>query len=148
MPALATLRRRSPWVIGAAVVVALVVLFAVRGCSGKVVDAGGVKVLVAGHQSGGMDALGGGRLAVVGDCLGARGDVYVFPQGTEVTDEDPLTIDIPGVGEVALGEEFNIAGGWVVEGPADLPETGPLELGGVTVPTECTKYDIFLSAPE
>ena len=115
MVALAAVRRRSPWVIAGVVIVVLVVLFGLRSCSGKVIDAGGVKVMVAGYQSGGSDALGGGTLEVVGDCLGADGDVYVFPQGTKVVDEDPLTVDIPDVGEVSLGEEFDVGGGWEVE---------------------------------
>lgn len=148
MFALASLRRTSPWLIAGAIAVALVVVFGVRGCSGKVIDADGVKVLTAGYQSGGSDALGGGTLEVVGDCLGAHGDVYVFPQGTEVIDEEPLTIDIPGVGEVSLGEEFDVGGGWAIEHSSDEVEPGPIEIGGVTVPTECAKYDIFLSAPQ
>lgn len=148
MVALAAVRRRSPWVIAGVVVVALVVLFGLRSCSGKVIDAGGVKVLVAGYQSGGSDALGGGTLEVVGDCLGAGGDVYVFPQGTKVVDEDPLTVDIPGFGEVSLGEEFDVGGGWEVEHSSDDVEPGPMEIGGVTVPAVCAKYDIFLSAPQ
>jgi hypothetical protein len=148
MLASAALRRRSPWVIGGVVVLALVVLLGVRSCSGKVIDAGGVKVLAAGYQSGGSDALGGGTLEVVGDCLGADGDVYVFPKGTEVVDEEPLTLDIPGFGEVSLGEEFDVGGGWAVEHSSDDVEPGSIEIGGVTVPAECAKYDIFLSAPQ
>jgi hypothetical protein len=146
---LAALRRRTPWVVlGVVVVTIVVVLFGVRSCSGKVVEAGGTKVLVAGYQSGGSDALGGGSLEVVGGCLGADGDVYVFPHGTEVVDEDPLTIDIPGAGEVSLGEDFDVGGGWEVEHSSDDVEPGAIEVGGVTVPAECAEYDIFLSAPE
>ncbi len=144
----AALRRRAPWVITGVAVVALVVLFGVRSCSARIIDAGGVQVLVAGYQSGGSDAAGGGTLEVVGDCLGARGDVYVFPQGTEVVDEDPLTIDIPGFGEVSLGEEFEVGGGWEVEHSSDDAEPGPIEVGGVTIPDGCARYDIFLSAPQ
>jgi hypothetical protein len=147
VPLSAAFRRRSPWVIGGVLVLALVVLFGMRGCSGTVIDAGGIKVLVAGYQSGGSDALGGGSLDVVGGCLGADGDVYVFPQGTEVVAEKPLTIDIPGVGEVSLGEEFGVGGGYAFEHSSDHVEPGPIEIGGVTVPAECAEYDIFLSAP-
>jgi hypothetical protein len=136
-------------VIGGVLLISLVVVFGLRGCSGKVIDAGGgVKVLVAGDRSDGMDALGGGTLAVVGGCLGADGDVYVFPQGTEVVDEEPLTVEIPGVGEVSLGEEFVVGGGYAVEHSSDDVEPGAIEIGRVTVPAECAKYDIFLSAPE
>lgn len=148
MVALAALRHRSLWVVAGVVVVALVVLLAVRGSSGEVVEAGGAKVLIAGSQSGGSDALGGGTLEVVGGCLGADGSVYVFPEGTEVVDEGPLTIDIPGAGEVSLGEDFEVGGGWEVEHSSDDMEPGAIEVGGVTVPAECAEHDIFLSAPE
>lgn len=144
----AALRRWSPWVIVGVAVLVLGVLFGVRGCSGKVIDAGGVTVLIAGYPSHGSDALGGGTLEVVGGCLGADGDVYVFPQGTDVVDEEPLTLDIPGSGEVSLGEEFDVGGGWAVEHSSDDVEPGAIEIGGVTVPAECAKYDIFLSAPQ
>jgi hypothetical protein len=148
MVELAALRRRSPWVIGVIVVVGLVVLFGIRSCSGRVIEAGGVIVLVAGYQNGGSDALGGGTLEVVGECLGADGGVYVFPRGTEVVDEDPLTIDIPGFGEVSLGEDFEVGGGWEIEHSSDDVKPGPVELGGVTVPAACAAYDVFLSSPQ
>lgn len=149
MAAFAALRRRSPWLIGGVVLVALVVLFGVRSCQGTVTEVDGVQVLVAGRQNSGMDALGGGTLEVVGDCLGASGEVYVFPDGTDVVDEDPLTIDIPGVGEVALGEEFEIGGGWVLEHSDDRsPSGGSFDVAGVTVPATCAEHDVFLSSPE
>jgi hypothetical protein len=135
--------------IGATVLIASAVLFGMRSCQGEVTDVGGVKVLVAGHQGSGMDALGGGTLEVVDGCLGASGDVYVFPQGTDVVDEDPLTVDIPGVGEVALGEELVIGGGWVLEHPSDqVPSGGTFDVADVTVPARCAEHDVFLSSPD
>jgi hypothetical protein len=61
-------------------------------CGGRAIPAGDVTVLVSERMGAGMDALGGGRLEVVGGCLGASGSVIVWPHGTEVVDEEPLRI--------------------------------------------------------
>jgi len=92
-----------------------------------------------------MDALGGGRMEVVGGCLGAHGSVIVWPHGTEVVKEEPLTIDIPNYGTFALGDEVQVGGGYVLEHSSSDVEPGPYEVGGVTVPAECAEHDIFLA---
>ena len=94
---------------------ALLPLAALAGCGGHVTMAGDVTVLVAAPAVDGMDALGGGRLEVVGGCLGASGSVIVWPHGTEVVAEDPLTISIPDVGTYRLGDDVRIGGGYVLE---------------------------------
>lgn len=107
-------------------------------------SSGGVIVLVSEPTRGGMDALGGGRLEVLGDCLGADGSVIVWPHGTEVVEDEPLTIDIPGSGTFTLGDEVRVAGGHVAEHPSgDAP--GDVQAGGVTVPASCAEHDIFLA---
>lgn len=68
---------------------------------GEAVSAGDAIVLVSERTGSGMEALGGGRLEVVGGCLGACGYVIVWPHGTEVVDDEPLTIDVPGHGTYA-----------------------------------------------
>lgn len=93
-----------------------------------------------------MDALGGGTLEVVGGCLGADGNVIVWPHGTEVVDENPLTIRIPGVGRFALGDEVRVAGGFVLEHSSETVEPGPYEVAGVEVPAECAEHDVFLAS--
>ena len=56
-----------------------------------------------------MEALGGGRLEVVGGCLGTNGYVIVWPHGTEVVEDDPLTIAVPRTGTYALGDDVDLA---------------------------------------
>jgi hypothetical protein len=92
-----------------------------------------------------MDADGGGRIEVVGGCLGASGSVIVWPHATEVVKDDPLTIDIPNRGTSALGDEIEIGGGFVLEHSSHDVEPGEYGVGGVTVPAECAKHDIFLA---
>lgn len=121
-------------------------LLLVPGCGGDVVTAGDTTVLVGQRATSGMDALGGGTLEVVGGCLGAGGYVVVWPHGTEVVDEDPLTIDIPDAGRVALGDEVQVGGGFVLEHSSTTRSPGPLQAGGITVPAECAAYDVFLAA--
>ncbi|MGY2065188.1 hypothetical protein [Blastococcus sp. SYSU DS0619] len=112
---------------------------------GEVVSAGDVTVLVAEQAEAGMDALGGGRLEVVGGCLGAGGYVIVWPSGTEVVDEDPVTIDVPGHGTYGLGDQVEVAGGFVLEHSSQDVEPGPFDVAGVTVPAGCAEHDVFLA---
>jgi hypothetical protein len=102
-------------------------------------------VLVSQRAAGGMDALGGGRVEVVGGCLGASGSVIVWRHGTEVVKDDPLTIDIPNYGTFAFGDQVEVGGGYVAKHSSDNVEPGPYQVGGVTVPAECAKHDIFLA---
>jgi hypothetical protein len=131
----------------AAAVVAAVVL--VRSCQGEVIHAGDTTVLVAQSSRDGMDALAGGRLAVVGGCLGAEAGetryVIVWPHGTDVVDEDPLTVDVPGADTYALGDEIRVGGGFVLEHTSTEVEPGPQKIGGVPVPSRCAEYDVFLA---
>ncbi|WP_456600600.1 hypothetical protein [Blastococcus sp. SYSU DS0616] len=123
----------------------LAVTLALGGCGGEVVRAGGATVLVAERAEAGMDALGGGRLEVVGGCLGASGYVIVWPHGTEVVEDDPLTVSIPGHGTAALGDRVEVSGGFVLEHSSGTVEPGPHEVAGVTVPAECAEHDVFLA---
>lgn len=74
-----------------------------------------------------MDALLEGTLAVVDGCWGItdaityRDTVVVWPHGTEVTSDDPTTIDIPGVGEIAVGDEVWVDGGRAQQVRLDRP---------------------------
>jgi hypothetical protein len=125
--------------------VALVLVVAsLSACGGaQAIDGGGATVLVAERTRGGMDALLEGTLAVVDGCLGITdGTTYadtvvVWPHGTEVTSDDPTTIDLPGVGEVAVGEEVSVGGG------VDRSNTG--QVGGLTVPSYCDSGEIWLA---
>lgn len=81
-----------------------------------------------------MDALGGGRLEVVGGCLGAGGSVIVWPHGTKVVNEDPLTIGIPDNGTFTLGEEVRVGGGYVLEHSPGSRAADPFEVAGRPFP--------------
>ena len=124
-----------------------VLVLPLTACGGQVISAGDVTVLVSERPNGGMDALGGGVLEVVGGCLGASGSVIVWPHGTDVVQDDPLTIDIPDYGTFALGDEVQVGGGYVLDHSetSDDVEPGDYLVGGVNVPAECAKHDIFLA---
>lgn len=127
------------------VLLSAVALSVLTGCGGEVVSAGEVTVLVSERSDAGMDALGGGRLEVVGGCLGASGSVIVWPHGTEVLEDEPLTVDIPNYGKFALGEEVRVGGGFVLEHSSDDVGPGDYTAGGVNVPAECAEHDIFVA---
>ena len=114
---------------------------------GESLSVGGVQVLIAERVDGGMDSAGGGRLEVVGGCLGADGFVFIWPPGTEVVAEEPLTIDVPDTGVFAIGEELRIGGGFVLEHSSADVKPGPYDVAGITVPAECAEHDIFLATP-
>ncbi len=136
---------RRAGALRAAVVSAVLLLAA--GCGGRVVAAGDVTVLVSARTGAGMDALGAGPLAVVAGCLGLGDYVVVWPHGTEVVEEEPLVVDVPGVGRVGLGDRVQVGGGFVVE-HSDRGagrDAGSPEVGGVTVPSSCARHDVFLA---
>ncbi|GAA2089218.1 hypothetical protein IDH50_16000 [Aeromicrobium tamlense] len=124
---------------------ALLIALALAGCGGKEITAGDATVLVGERSSSGADALGGGTLELVGGCLGADGIVVIWPVGTDVVDEDPLTIDIPHLGELSLGDRVEVPGGMVLEHSSDTVPPGPLSIAGVTVPESCAEHDVFLA---
>lgn len=113
--------------------------------SGQIIAAGDVSVLVSALPDGGMDALGGGRLQVVGGCLGTDGVVVVWPYGTQVVQDDPLTIETPEGATFSLGDDVRLGGGYVLEHSSDKAEPGPYPLGDITVPAKCAEHDIFVS---
>lgn len=122
----------------------------VAGCGdggGKHSRAGDAHVLVSAETKYGMAMAGGGTVKLVGGCLGMGEDVVIWPHGTEVVQDDPLTIDVPGLGEVRIGQDVQIGGGMVLEHSSDNVTPGPLRMGDLTVPANCAKHDIFLAGP-
>jgi len=131
-----------------------IVLAAVLGCvltvsgcgDAKVLHAGGVSVLVAAPSGDSMAAEFRGELAVVGDCAGAGDAVVIWPHGTKVVRADPLTLDIPGVGHVTVGERFEMGGGFVYES-SDATESAPAVFGDkVAIPEGCRGRDLWVAA--
>ena len=145
-------RRRGPGVGGVSALVLLAVgtAGALTGCGesgGEVLDAGDVRVLVGQPVDSAMDALLTGRLTVVAGCLGvqqgeARSSavVVIWPHGTTVVDAgaepDELTIDLPGRGEIGLGDAVEVGGGGVDDA------TG----AGVEVPESCRDAELWLAS--
>jgi hypothetical protein len=70
--------------------------------------------------------------------------VVVWPHGTEVLEEHPPRIEVPGYGEFALGDQVQIGGGYVLEHSEEVAP-GPYDVAGIAVPTECAEPDIFLA---
>jgi hypothetical protein len=69
----------------------------------------------------------------------------VWPHGTDVVEQEPLTIEIPDYGAFALGDELQVGGGYVLEHSSSAVAPRPFEVAGVTVPAECAEHDIFLA---
>lgn len=113
------------------------------GCGGSdVVTAGDVMVLVGERSQEGMEALLSGRLAVLDGCLGLETEdevvsyVVVWPHGTEVVDEDPVSISVPDDGEYSVGDRLQVGGGETA--PSGRP-------GGVDVEAECPGAAVWLA---
>lgn len=119
----------------------------VEGRNGKHIRAGDAHVLVSEATRYSMLMAGGGTVKLIGGCLGTDDYVVIWPHGTDVVQNDPLTIDVPGLGEVRIGQDIRLGGGMVVEHSEDEVKPGPLRMGDFTVPAGCAKYDIFLAGP-
>jgi hypothetical protein len=109
------------------------------------ISAGEVTVLVSEQTGSGEQALGGGQLEVVGGCLGASGSVIVWPHGTEVVNEDPVMINVPGHGTYGLGDEIQLVGGVALAHSSRDVEPGTYDVAGAIVPPLCAEHDIFLA---
>lgn len=72
---------------------------------------GGRSATVLLTGDGGRDAKIVGTLTRVGDCAGIGDQVGIWPLGTTVVRESPLTLNIPGLGEIQAGDELVGAGG-------------------------------------
>jgi hypothetical protein len=138
-------RRRLAGVALVAVLAAVLVAVVVARSGGeKIINAGGETLVLVGEKTdGGMDALGSGKLADVGGCLGwaptgsDEGTVVIWPHGTNVETPDPLRVRIKG--EIyAIGDTVEVGGGHV----------GPLEPSGYfydQVPKSCRTADVFVA---
>lgn len=74
-----------------------------------------------------------GRLALVGNCLGIDQTTVVWPRGTQIVAEDPLVIDVPGLGRVGVGDE-------VVGGADELVDSLPKGID--ELPSSCSEERI------
>ena len=98
----------------------------------------GARILTYPSQGVGMEALGGGTLAVVDGCLaangpgGRHGDFIVWPDGHVLVDRDGRRILIDPVGEEvgALGDDVLLGGG-------NVPESGVARIVTGDIPKAC-----------
>ena len=102
-------------------------------------DSGGKHVLVAPPANGGEDAAISGVVTLIGGCLGIGSSVAIWPHGTTIVSDDPLTIRVPDLGQVKLGDEVDGGGG--THEPGDAPN-------GVTIPDTCKSETIVTWRPE
>lgn len=77
------------------------------GDGGQVLESDGRYVLTASFPTSNVAGVGGGgRVTMVGSCLGMQGQVIIWPEGTKLVASDPLTIEVPGFGRVAEGDHI------------------------------------------
>lgn len=105
-----------------------------------------VTVLVSGPTGASMDALGGGKIKVIGGCLGVGGHVVIWPPGTQVASQRPLKISIPRRGDYSVGDTVRLGGGNVRDRSDQSGET--LTIGSVEVPATCLDRGVFLAGPQ
>jgi hypothetical protein len=131
---------------GVAAAVALVSLTACGGGgNGSVLHSGKSLVLVDAKPKFNEPVVGvawGGRVTMAGHCLGIDGATVIWPHGTKITLNKPLTIDVPGIGPVKVDD--------YVSGGASADDPGPLRAlpkGIDAVPSGCpTDRAVYFSA--
>lgn len=96
--------------------------------SANFVMADGTYVLLAQPGDGGDDAEISGTVTVIGSCLGIDDAIAVWPADTTVVGTDPVTIKVPDVGEISVGDPVDGAGAAL--SVDHLPD-------GVVVPDDC-----------
>lgn len=126
--------------------ITLFVCVLVAGCaSGQRVEVAGLTVLIAEPADSGDDALLAGRLSDVGGCLGIEGYAVVWPHGTRVSDEGPLSLTVPGQPRVGMGERVEVGGGVLFE--ANEQEPQDYSFAGVSIPASCVAAGVWMSSP-
>lgn len=116
-----------------------IVALASCGAEAKILEGDGVQVLVGADDGSNMAGVGlGGTVSVVGDCLGMEERVVIWPPGTEIKQDAPLIIDVPGMGDVKVGD--HIEGGGKSYEPSQVPD-------GVELPDGCLSERVFSFFP-
>jgi hypothetical protein len=134
--------------VGVGVALVALALAACGGGAETLEAADGTQVFVGRSESSGADALLEGPLAVLDGCLGAGEQVVVWPNGTKVVDDDPLTVTVPGNrGELRVGDQVRVGGGVAVEPSSSGSASDPLEVAGVTVPATCAGHGVWMASP-
>lgn len=104
-------------------------------------DGAGAFVLVA-SESNAEEALVSGAVKVVDGCLGVGDSVVLWPPGTLVTSEYPLTVGIPGFGVATVGDMLAVSGGFHTP---SIDTAGRETVRGTSVPSACRGRTVFHS---
>jgi hypothetical protein len=93
-----------------------------------------------------------GRVGIVGDCLGINGSAVngatvIWPHGTKITADDPLTIEVPGLGRVRVGDSVDGSGDQVVNHRPGQEHLDRLPKGVDRVPTGCRRNQVIAFYP-
>src|SRR5918993_3104078 len=117
------------------------------GCGGydvgQAITTEDATVLIAGMSGGSTEVAGtlSGPVDVIGGCVGIDDTVVVWPEETEVVDEDPLTVKAPGHEEFSVGDEIEVEGWLLLEAKA---RSQGVTIEGVTLPRECAERNVWL----
>jgi len=127
------------------------------GCGdqdGRVLRSGGSFVLVGayGETPRLPHATITGTVSIVGDCLGINGSAVdgatvIWPHGTKITAEDPLTIDVPGLGSLRIGDPVDGSGDQFVNHRPGQVYLDYLPKGIDRVPTGCRRNQVIAFYP-
>lgn len=119
---------------------ACLLLGSLTSCTGTVVESYGGTVLIGTDDGTNMAGVGlGGDVAFVGDCLGLDQTLIIWPPGTEVIAQEPLTINVPGLGAVKVGD--HIEGGGQEYDVSDPPD-------GLKIPAGCSSDLLYSFFPD
>jgi len=93
-----------------------------------------------------------GRVSVLGGCLGINGSAVdgatvIWPHGTKITADDPLTIDVPGLGSVRVGDRIDGSGDQLVNHRPGQKYVDDLPKGIDRVPTGCRRNQVIAFYP-
>lgn len=128
----------------------LVLLLALASCTGGGEDAvapgevlggsTGTVLVNAEPGEGGIAGVGFfGRVKLVGDCLGIEDATIIWPHGTQIVSEDPFVVEVPGMGQVSIGDRVSGGGDEYVD---YLPD------GIDAVPPGCPTKRVFAFHPD
>ena len=93
-----------------------------------------------------------GRVSIVGDCLGINGSAVdgatvIWPHGTKITADDPLTIDVPGLGSLRVGDAVVGSGDQFVNHRPGQQYIDHLPKGIDRAPTGCRRNQVIAFYP-
>lgn len=113
---------------------------ALASCNGTALEGDGGTVLIGTDDGDNMAGVGlGGEVALVGDCLGLDEALIIWPPWTEVTAAEPLTISVPGLGAVKVGDRIEGGGQeYDISHPPD----------GLKIPAGCPSDLLFSFFPD